>query len=156
VISSSATKETLMRRVYAGSALVAHCAGAGLLSSGCGSNHTWAGSSSGGSGYYIASQACDGRVFLVVAANGCSGGSFQGGGPTAKGELAAHDGRRIPWSCSTRDGAEGTVKIDGQAFDLTKGGLLLVRTNGQQTQVEQLAVDLSKLKGGPLREQVQS
>jgi hypothetical protein len=79
-----------------------------------------------------------------------------GGGPTAKGELNTHDGRKIPWSYSTRDGAEGTVKIDGQVFDLSKGGLLLVRTNGQQTQVEQLAVDLSKLKDGPLQKQLQS
>ena len=32
----------------------------------------------------------------------------------------------------------------------------LVRTNYQRTQVEQLAVDLSQLKDGPLREQLQS
>jgi hypothetical protein len=102
------------------------------------------------------SEACDGRVFFVVAAKGCSGGSVMGGWGTPKGELNAHDGRKIPWSYSTRDGADGTVKIDGQVFELTKGGILLVWTNDKETKVEQLAVDMSKLKDGPIREKLHS
>jgi hypothetical protein len=62
---------------------------------------------------------CDGRVYLVLAANGCSGSG--GGSGTSRGQLHPKDGREIVWSCSTQDGKSGKVIIDGQEFDLNQG-----------------------------------
>ena len=73
-----------------------------------------------------------------------------------QGELCALDGRTIAWSYSTKSGADGTVTIDGQSFDLKKGGVLLVWTNDKKTRVEQLAVEMSKLKDGPIGEKLES
>ncbi|MCX7048429.1 MAG: hypothetical protein NTX50_23455 [Candidatus Sumerlaeota bacterium] len=52
----------------------------------------------------------------------------------------------IEWSCHAKDGATGIVKVNGQAFDLGKGGLLLISANDNKTKVEQLTVDMSKLQ----------
>ena len=51
---------------------------------GCSGGHSWGGGSEGDHGfkesvafdYEITSLTCDGRVFLVLAADGCSGGSM--------------------------------------------------------------------------------
>ena len=69
--------------------------------------------------YTIEHLTCDGRVYLVLVADGCSGGD-SGSGRTARGQLYAVDGRKIAWSCTTQDGTSGTVIIDGQQFDLGK------------------------------------
>ena len=143
------------------SAIVALCLGASILSSGCGRGHSWGQEGGGGSEHHIERLSCDGRVFLVLAANGCSGGSSSGDGGIFRGQLRALDGREIAWSCSTRDGAQATVIVDSQRFDLSKGGVFLVSTNDKKTKVEQLAVDMSKLQGRstpdhPFREQLQA
>ena len=150
----------MARGVHACSAVVAFCLGASLLSSGCGGGHGWGVGGEGGSGYEIVRLTCDGRVFLVLAANGCAGGSSSSG-LTFRGKLHALDGREIAWSCSTRDGAHGAVTVDGQRFDLSKGAVFLVSTQEQKTKVEQLAVDMSKLQGAsgpghPFREKLQA
>jgi hypothetical protein len=96
---------------------------------------------------------CDGRVYFLLAADGCSGGD-SGSGRTARGRLYAVDGRKIAWSCSTQDGTSGTVTIDGQQFDLAKGAVFLVSAMKDETRVEQLAVDMSKLQGGPVQDRL--
>ncbi|MCX7049192.1 MAG: hypothetical protein NTX50_27370 [Candidatus Sumerlaeota bacterium] len=140
-----------MKRVLGSYAAIALCAGAGFLSWGCrgwqGQSHGWGGGGEGGPGYQIESLRCDGRVYMVLAANGCSGGASSSGGGTSSGQLHAIDGRKIKWSCSTSDGTDGAVKVDGQRFDLRKGAVFLVSTKDKKTKVEQLAVDMSKLQG---------
>jgi hypothetical protein len=96
---------------------------------------------------------CDGRVYFVLAADGCSGGG-SGSGRNAQGQLYAVDGRKIAWSCTTQDGTSGTVTIDGQQFDLAKGAVFLVSAKENKTKVEQLAVDMSKLQDGPVQDKL--
>jgi hypothetical protein len=90
---------------------------------------------------------------VVLAADGCSGGS-SGSGPNARGLLRTVDGRNIAWSCTTKDGTGGTVTIDGQEFDLAEGGVFLVRAKGGKTKVEQLSADMSRLQGGSVQEKL--
>jgi hypothetical protein len=103
--------------------------------------------------YTIEHLTCDGRVYLVLVADGCSGGD-SGSGRTARGQLYAVDGRKIAWSCTTQDGTSGTVIIDGQQFDLGKGGVFLVSAKENKTKVEQLAVDMSKLQGDKMEDKL--
>src|SRR5262245_54529328 len=136
-----------------GAALAASC-----LLAGC-RGHSWGGGSDGDHGfkegvtfdYDITGVTCDGRVFLVLAADGCSGGSMISS-PSANGVLSAVDGRKISWSCSTQDGTRGTVTVAGQQFDLAKGAVFLISLKAQQTKVEQIAVDMSALQGGKILE----
>jgi hypothetical protein len=155
----------LMRRVYAGFAIVVLCFGVSLLSSACrwGDGQRWGSHGEGAVGHFqIESLQCDERVFFVLAANGCSGSSSGGGEGAFRGRLHTLDGREIAWSCRTNDGTGGTVNIDGQRFNLSKGAVFLVSTNDKKTKVEQLAVDMSKLQGvsqpqGPsMREKLQA
>jgi hypothetical protein len=126
-----------------------------FASSGC--SRPWSGGGTGGvsnseKGTYTVDYLARGdEVFLVLAGGGCLGNSLSGG-PPARGQLRAKDGRVIAWSCT----AGGTVTIDGQGFELAKGGLFLVSTMENQIQVEQMAVDMSKLQGlrggaGPIK-----
>src|SRR5262245_47771617 len=130
-----------MKQVQAHSSVAAVCLGACLYASGCGSGHGWGVGGEAGADYDFERLYCDGRVFAIVAANGCSGGSGGGAAGSFHGQLDARDGREIAWSCSTNNGSEGTVTIDGQKFDLRKGALFLVSTSDKKTMVEQLAVD---------------
>ena len=110
--------------------------GASLLSSGCrfgGGGHGSGVSGEGGPDYNIQWLQCDGRILSVVLF------------PT---RLHA-DEREMAWSCRTKDGTDGSVTVDGQRFDISKGAVFLVSTNDKKTKVEQLAVDMSKLQGAP-------
>jgi hypothetical protein len=124
---------------------------------GC-SRHSWSGGGDSAGGVDIEHRTCDGRVYLVVAAAGCSGGSSSSAsgptGMTTGGELNALDGRKIAWSCTTADGTRGTVTVDGQQFDLAGGGVFLVSAKEKKTKVEQLAVDMSKFRGGPVPQEL--
>jgi hypothetical protein len=141
--------------------LVAVALTACFLAAGCGSGHSWGGGSEGDHGfkegatvnYDITSLTCDGRVFLVLVADGSSGGS-RISSPGAQGVLSAVDGRKIAWSCPTGDGTSGTVTIAGQQFDLAKGAVFLISLKAKQTKVEQTAVDMSKLRGGKVEEEL--
>jgi hypothetical protein len=132
-----------------------------LLAPGCAGSHSWGGGSEGDHGskegvrfdYDIISLTCDGRVFLVLAVDGGSGGGTIISEKT-QGTFYAVDGRTIPWSCTTRDGAAGTVTIAGQEFELGKGAVFLISLKAGQTKVEQLAVDMSKLQGGKMEEKL--
>jgi hypothetical protein len=131
-----------------------------FLPTGC-SGHSWGGGTEANGGfkegvtfdYSIASLTCDGRVFLILAANGYSGGSMISS-PSAHGVLRATDGRQIAWSCPTRDGTSGTLTIAGQEFDLAKGAVFLVSLKANQTKVEQVAADMSQLQGGKVEEKL--
>jgi hypothetical protein len=122
-----------------------------LLFAGCGRDHAWIAAGSRG----IESLGCDGRVFLVLLNNGSWESSTFASKPVGP-SCSSHGswregggGREIAWSCRTKDGTNGTVTVDSQSFDLSKGGLFLVSTNGSQTKVEQLDVDVSKFRDGP-------
>jgi hypothetical protein len=131
-----------------------------IASSGC-KGHSWGGGGHAAGGvkegvkfdYTIEHLTCDGRVYLVLAADGCSGGD-SGSGQTAHGQLYAVDGRKIAWSCTTPDATSGTVTIDGQQFDLAKGAVFLVSAKENKTTVEQMDVDMSKLQGGPVQDKL--
>jgi hypothetical protein len=150
-----------MRRPTYCLSLVALTLATCLLFAGCGGGHSWGGGSDGDHGfkdgvtfdYDFKSLTCDGRVFLVLAVDGCAGGSMISS-PSAHGVLSAVDGRKIAWSCPTRDGASGTVTIAAQEFDLAKGGAFLISLKANQTKVEQIAVDMSKLQGGKMEEKL--
>ncbi len=120
-----------------------------------GGGHSFGGAEAGGAtvNYTIEHLTHDGRVYFVLAADGCSGGGA-GTGQTSRGQLHAVDGRNIAWSCSTTDGKSGTTTIDGQPFDLAKGAVFLVSAKADKTKVEQLAVDMSKLQGDPVHEKL--
>src|SRR4051794_12254347 len=88
-------------------------------SPGCSGGHSWGTASSGVSGlneggstyiYTFNQLSCDGRVYLILAVDGCSGGDLIGG-PTARGQYVSPSGRKVAWSCSTADGRAGTVTI---------------------------------------------
>jgi hypothetical protein len=88
----------------------------------------------------------DDRVYMVVAANGCTGVSWSGGEGKFRGQLHANDGGKIDWSCTTQDGHSGKVIVDGHEFDLTQGALFLVSTTDKPTRVDQLAVAAGQLQ----------
>jgi hypothetical protein len=150
-----------MRRPTYRLCLVAVALAACFLPAGCSGGHSWGGGSEGDHGskegvtfdYDITSLTCDGRVFLVLAVDGCSGGSMISS-PQAHGVLSALDGRKIAWSCPTRDGTSGTVTIAGQEFELAKGAFFVISLKAKQTKVEQIAVDMSKLQGGQMEEKL--
>jgi hypothetical protein len=98
--------------------------------------------------YTVQRLTCDGRVYLVLAANGCKGSGGGGGSGASRGQLHAKDGREILWSCSTQDGNSGNVVIDGQEFDLTRGALFLISTKDKPTRVEQLVIEAGQLQEG--------
>lgn len=68
---------------------------------------------------------------------------------TETGYALAADGRQIDWRIETSDGKSAAFSIAGQAYDLAKGTLFLVTTQGVKTQVQQLVFDLSKLPTVP-------
>ena len=96
--------------------------------------------------YTIERLTCDDRVYMVLAANGCSGGGSGGGSGNSRGGLYAKDGRLISWSCSTSDAKGGKVVIDGKEFDLAGGGLFLVSTKETPTRIEQVPLDAGQLQ----------
>ena len=64
---------------------------------------------------------------------------------TETGLVLAADGRQIDWKIETTDGKSAAFSIAGQPYDLAKGTLFLVTTQGGKTQVQQLVFDLSGL-----------
>jgi hypothetical protein len=133
-----------------------------MATSGC-KGHSWGGGSHAAGGvmegvtfdYTIDLLTCDGRVYLVLAVDGSSGGDSSNGA-NARGQIYAVDGRKIPWSCTTQDGTSGAVAVDGQQFDLAKGAVFLVSAKEKKTTVQQLTVDIPKLQGGRVEDKLQS
>jgi hypothetical protein len=106
------------------------------------------GTSSGGGSFHVdgtGGEICtrDGRVILVVWTDDASGSRAGGGDGRWHGEIRTHDGRMVPWSCTTADGTTGTVTIAGADFDLGRGPLFLVTTRGGAPRVQQLLTDVN-------------
>jgi hypothetical protein len=98
--------------------------------------------------YTVERLVCDDQVYMVLAANGCSGGGGGGGSGAYRGQLLAKDGRPIAWSCSTQDTKSGKVVIDGKTFDLADGRLFLVWAKEVPVRVEQVVIDAEQLQRG--------
>lgn len=62
-----------------------------------------------------------------------------------EGYASASDGRRVDWWLETTDGQTATFSMNGQQYDLSRGGLFLVTTKGAGIQVRQLNRDLSAI-----------
>ncbi len=88
----------------------------------------------------------NGRVYLLLAAPGGTGGSEKGGEGKFQGELYAKDGVKIGWTYTTQDGQSGKVAIDSEEFDLTAGALFLVSTKEKPAHVQQLAIEPVQLQ----------
>ncbi len=64
--------------------------------------------------------------------------------PRREGVLETADGRcRLTWQVKTRDGKSGSLVLNGEVYDLSKGSLFLVATHGGSTRIRQLDKDLS-------------
>jgi hypothetical protein len=61
------------------------------------------------------------------------------------GTATARDGRGYSWQVSTRDGMTVHLEIDNRDYDCAQGALFVVRTKGGQTEIQQLARDLTHL-----------
>jgi hypothetical protein len=91
----------------------------------------------------------DGRAFMLccdVAGGASSTGSGSSGPPPvwkSQGSVSAHDGRRVEWKLEITDGRNLKCWVNGKEYDLSKGGLFLVKTKGGKTEVEQVNQDLS-------------
>src|SRR5438093_1027426 len=118
---------------------------------GCGPGH-----SAGMGGFSIGSTQGDictfnDRVALVVWVDAMGlghGGGSSSGQPTFEGHSLFADGRKVVWTCSTRDGKNGIVTVDGVRHDLAQGSVFLISTKGGITKVEQLPIDLGALAPG--------
>ena len=87
------------------------------------------------------------NLWFDFTGNFHSNGSGSTSDPIYKetGYAQAADGRQVNWQIETADGKSATFSIAGQPYDLAKGALFLVTTQGGKTQVQQLSFDLSKL-----------
>jgi hypothetical protein len=79
---------------------------------------------------------------------GPSGSSSESGlfSGTARGFFSFAEGKRINWAWRAPREKGGNFDIDGTAYDLAKGTLLLVSTKDGQVHVTQLDVDLSQVQ----------
>ena len=50
-----------------------------------------------------------------------------------------NDGRGVVWEIGASQGEAVTISFDGKEYDLSKGALFLVKTNGGETEVRQLS-----------------
>jgi hypothetical protein len=64
---------------------------------------------------------------------------------TESGSASALTGRGYSWQLKTADGKTATFHLDGQDYDLAKGGLFVIRTKGEQVQVHQRQQDLATI-----------
>jgi hypothetical protein len=60
-----------------------------------------------------------------------------------EGRAVSRGGAPVEWTIGTSDGQTAQFTLDGVSYDLARGTLFLVRTNGSSAQVEQLDRDLS-------------
>jgi hypothetical protein len=73
--------------------------------------------------------------------------SGKGKGPEKyEGQQKAPDGQQVEWQCETTDGKTGKMTINGSTYELAKGALFLVSTQGGKVEVRQLQRDLLKVK----------
>lgn len=70
-------------------------------------------------------------------------------GITCSGRLRGHEGMAIDYKYVSEDGAQGTANVDGRTYDLTKGNLFLVATEGKMFRIKQLVRDLTGIPFTP-------
>jgi len=93
-----------------------------------------------------------GTIIICCDIPGGAGGiknSWSGPPPVGKSEgyASAKDGRREDWKFETTDGGRSVkFSVNGKEYDLSSGGLFLVKTKGGKTEVEQLNQDLSAVQ----------
>jgi hypothetical protein len=79
---------------------------------------------------------------------GAGGTTTSGSGPPpvskAEGYAIAKDGRRVDWKLEISDGGKSVrFSVNGKEYDLSRGGLFLVKTKADKMEVEQVNEDLS-------------
>lgn len=76
-----------------------------------------------------------------------SGGSGSTDNPvhTARGSAGNVDAGGYQWQLETMDGKSANCRINGTDYDLSKGGLFVITTKGEQAEVNQLKRDLSTI-----------
>lgn len=84
-------------------------------------------------------------VFLVIWMDCTAQGTNAGERSTYRVSRLLPDDRRVDWQCRTEDGRTGSVTINGNKFDLAKGGLFLVSTKSGTIRVRQINPKSSKL-----------
>jgi hypothetical protein len=73
------------------------------------------------------------------------------------GDVSKHQGylsstggnRRLDWQIERTDGWNVKVRLSGKEYDASKGALFLVKIDGEKTEVEQLAKDVSAMQADP-------
>jgi hypothetical protein len=99
-----------------------------------------------GSVYYL------GTAFVVWAEGSTGGGGGQSTtekGTVCQGRLQTRGGHDFRFRCETKDGKSGRVTIGDATYDLADGNLFLVRMEGEQLSVKQLARGLDDVKLEP-------
>jgi hypothetical protein len=82
---------------------------------------------------------------------------FNGNPVSGPGDISKHQGsqtstdgkRRLDWQTERTDGWNIKVRLNGKEYDASKGAVFLVKTEGEKTEVEQLAKDLLGLQPDP-------
>ena len=85
-----------------------------------------------------------GCAFIAFARG--SGENYHGGEGKYEAELIRDDQKRVKFSCDLKDETNGTFAVDGQPFDLARGGLLLISAETNPARVEQFALDGAQFK----------
>jgi hypothetical protein len=97
------------------------------------------------------SISADGRISLLIWSDavrsaGSRAESALFRSSSVEGFFSSVDGKRIDWRWKAPREKGGDFQLDGTPYDLAKGTLFLVSTQGAQVRVTQLNVDLSKVQ----------
>jgi hypothetical protein len=90
----------------------------------------------------------EGTSFVIWSDFSGGGGSSSSGsdGMRCRGRVLARDGRKVAFSCQTKDGKTGPVTVGESNYDLKDGNLFLVTYDGERLRVSQLKRDLGNLQ----------
>ena len=98
-------------------------------------------------------QGAQGGQSVVICCD-ISGNSGLGPGDVSKhqGYQSSTDGkRRLDWQTERTEGWHIKVRLNGKEYDASNGAVFLVKVEGEKTEVEQLAKDLSALQADSKR-----
>jgi hypothetical protein len=90
-------------------------------------------------------KGAQGRQFVLICCD------INGNSGLEVGDVSKHQGylsstggnRRLDWQIERTDGWNVKVRLSGKEYDASKGALFLVKIDGEKTEVEQLAKDVS-------------
>ena len=90
----------------------------------------------------------EGTTFVVWSNFSGGGGSSSSGadGMKCRGHVLSREGRRVDFSCQTKDGKSGPVTVGESNYDLKEGNLFLLTYDGDRLRVSQLKRDLGNLQ----------